>query len=81
MVLNRYIRYALTRFRFGVSDIKMYRLRFKIYNVDDLKCPLCLSAVAVEFLLQSCVCVCVCVCVCGPAVFVFPYNTLCKLIW
>ena len=43
--LNRYIRYALTRFRFGVSDIKMHRLRFKLYNVDELKCPLCLSAV------------------------------------
>ena len=33
--LNRYIRYALTRFRFGVSDI----------NADELKSPLCLSAV------------------------------------
>ena len=33
--LNRYIRYALTRFRFGVSDI----------NADELKTPLCLSAV------------------------------------
>ena len=37
--LNRYIRYTLTRFRFGVSDIKVH------YNVDELKCPLYLSAV------------------------------------
>ena len=42
--LNRHVRYILTRFRFGVSDIKVHRSRFKIYNVDDLKCPLCLSA-------------------------------------
>ena len=27
--LNRYIRYTLTRFRFGVSDIKVHRSRFK----------------------------------------------------
>ena len=43
--LNRHIRYTLTRFRFGVSDIKVHKSRFKVYNVDDLKCPLCLSAV------------------------------------
>ena len=42
--LNRYIKYALTRFRFGVSDIKVHRSRFKVYNVDELKCPFCLSA-------------------------------------
>ena len=43
--LNRHIRHTLTRFRFGVSDIKEHRSRFKVYNVDDLKCPLWLSAV------------------------------------
>ena len=42
--LNRCIRYALTRFRFGVSDIKVHRSRSKVYNVDELKCPFCLSA-------------------------------------
>ena len=46
--LNRYIRYTLARFRFGVSDIKVHRSRFKLYNVDELKCPLCLSAVENE---------------------------------
>ena len=53
--LNRHIRYTLTRFRFGVSDIKVHRTRFKVYNVDDLKCPLCLSAVdnEVHFVLCS----------------------------
>ena len=35
----------MTRFRFGVSDIKVHKSRFKFYNVDDLKYPLCLSAV------------------------------------
>ena len=43
--LNRYIRYTLTRFRYGVSDIKVHSSRFKVCNVDELKCPLCLSAV------------------------------------
>ena len=42
--LNRYIRDTLTRLRFRVSDIKMHRPRFKADNVDELKCPLCLSA-------------------------------------
>ena len=46
--LNRYMRCTLTRFRFGVSDIKVHRSRFKFYNVDELKCPLCLSAVENE---------------------------------
>ena len=32
----------MTRFRFV---IKVHKSRFKFYNVDDLKCPLCLSAV------------------------------------
>ena len=39
------IRYTLTRFSFGVLNIILHRSRFKVYNVDDLKCPLCLSAV------------------------------------
>ena len=43
--LNIYIRNALTRFRFGVSDIKVNRSRFKLYSMDEFKCPLCLSAV------------------------------------
>ena len=43
--LNRYIRYALTRFRVELSDIKVIRSRFKLHNADELKCPLCLSAV------------------------------------
>ena len=33
--LNRYIRYTLTRFRFGVSDIKVHKSRFKLYNVEE----------------------------------------------
>ena len=43
--LNRYIRYALTRFRVEVSDIKVHRSRFKLHIADEFKCPLCLSAV------------------------------------
>ena len=54
LTLNRHIRYTLTRFRFGVSDIKVHRSRFKVYNVDDLKCPLCLSDVDNEVLFVLC---------------------------
>ena len=52
--LNRHIRYTLTRFRFGVSDIKVHRSRFKVYNVNDLKCPLRLSAVDNEVHFVTC---------------------------
>ena len=52
--LNRYIRYAFTRFRFGVSDIKVHRSRYKLCNVDELKCPLCLSAVDNEVYFVLC---------------------------
>ena len=52
--LNRYIRYVLIRFRFGVSDIKVHILRFKLYNVDEFKCPLCLSAVDNEVQFALC---------------------------
>ena len=31
-----------------MSDIKVHRSRLKLYNVDELKCPLCLSAVENE---------------------------------
>ena len=31
-----------------MSDIKVHRSRFKLYNVDELKCPLCVSAVENE---------------------------------
>ena len=52
--LNRYIRYALTRFRSGVSDIKVYRSRFKLHIADQLKCPLYLSTVDNEILFVLC---------------------------
>ena len=34
-------------FKFNIISIpaKVHRSRFKVYNVDELKCPLCLSAV------------------------------------
>ena len=43
----------MTRFRFGMSDIKVHRSRFKLFNEDHLKRPLWVSAVdnAVHFVL------------------------------
>jgi hypothetical protein len=46
--LNRYIRYALTRLRFGVSDITVHRSRYSVHKDEELKCPLCQSPVENE---------------------------------
>ena len=62
--VNRYITYELTRFRFGVSDIKEHRSRFKVYNVDELKCPLCLSAADNEVHFVLCCPASLCLCLC-----------------
>ncbi len=41
---NRFIKCALTKFRCGVSDIKVHRHRYKNLNIVDMNCPLCNSA-------------------------------------
>ena len=41
---NRFIKCALTKFRCGVSDIKVHRNRYKKLNIVDMNCPLCNSA-------------------------------------
>ena len=47
--LNRHIRY--TRHLFVVSNTKVHRSRFKVYNVGVLKWPLCLAAMAIKSIL------------------------------
>eukprot|EP00745_Piridium_sociabile_P017375 TRINITY_DN26146_c0_g1_i13.p1 TRINITY_DN26146_c0_g1~~TRINITY_DN26146_c0_g1_i13.p1 ORF type:complete len:408 (-),score=12.07 TRINITY_DN26146_c0_g1_i13:7-1098(-) len=41
--MNKFIRYTLTKFRFGVSDIAVHRQRY-VQRVGDLVCPMCRSA-------------------------------------
>ena len=41
---NRFIKCALTKFRCGVSDIKVHCNRSKNLNIADMDCPLCNSA-------------------------------------
>ena len=44
MSMNSQMRYVMTRFRLGVSDLLVHTLRYRI-NVDsDLTCPLCKEA-------------------------------------
>ena len=52
--LNIYIKYALTRLRFGVSDITVHRSRYRVHNDEEIKCPLCQSPVdnEVRFVLR-----------------------------
>ena len=39
--VNRFVKFALSRFRFGISAIAVHALRFKSTNACDLLCPLC----------------------------------------
>ena len=42
--ISRFVKSALTRFRFGISAITVHSLRFKRTDTRDLLCPLCKSA-------------------------------------
>ena len=46
--LNRYIKGALTRFRFGISDLSVHSLRYRSYDVRQLTCPMCKEAMENE---------------------------------
>ena len=46
--LDRHIRCALSRFRFGVSDIAVHSTRFKKSNTEDTECPLCNLTIETE---------------------------------
>jgi hypothetical protein len=39
--INRHLKYLLTRFRMGISDITVHRFRYKACKDSDLLCPLC----------------------------------------
>ena len=41
MKMDRHLKFIMTRFRFGISDILVHRLRYKNATALDLICPLC----------------------------------------
>ena len=41
MNLDSHLKFIMTRFRFGISDIKVHHLRYKQHSDDQLVCPLC----------------------------------------
>ena len=41
--INRFIRCALTKFRFGVSDLAVHKNRYRESSENDLFCPFCKS--------------------------------------
>ena len=46
--LNRYIKGALTRFRFGISDLSVHSSRYRSRDVRQLICPMCKVAIESE---------------------------------
>ena len=39
--LNNQLKYVMTRFRLGISDIRLHKYRYKNCSVNCLSCPLC----------------------------------------
>ena len=52
--INRYIKYNMTRFRFGISDIAVHHSRYRNVPDDALNCPLCKNAKEGEMHLLLC---------------------------
>ena len=48
MNVDRFIRYSLTRFRFGVSRLTVHSLRYRRIDERELQCPMCKSDVESE---------------------------------
>jgi hypothetical protein len=41
MKMDRHLKFIMTRFRFGLSDIYVHHYRYRQYTESDLLCPLC----------------------------------------
>ena len=54
MKLDSHLKYIVTRFIFGVSDINIHRLRYRQFKNNNLVCPLCEKSCEreVHFILQ-----------------------------
>ena len=44
MKMDRHLKFIMTKFRFGISDISVHRLRYKDVSSLELICPLCNGA-------------------------------------
>ena len=54
MLMNRYVKSALTKFRFGVSDIACHRYRYAENGKNNIICRLCRSALEDEIHFMFC---------------------------
>ena len=48
VVINKYVKNALVKFRFGISSIAVHSLRYKLHSYSDTICPLCRASVENE---------------------------------
>ena len=46
--INKYVKNALVKFRFGISSIAVRSLRYKLHLYSDTICPLCRASVESE---------------------------------
>ena len=48
VVINKYVKNALVKFRFGISSIAVHSLRYKLHSYSDTICLLCRASVENE---------------------------------
>ena len=51
MYIDRHLKFIMTRFRLGISDIAVHHCRYKRHTDRDLICPLCRVAQETDFVL------------------------------
>ena len=52
--INKYVKNALVKFRFGISSIAVHSLRYKLHSYSDTMCPLCRAFVENEVHFTRC---------------------------
>ena len=41
--IDNHLKFLMTRFRFGISNLAVHRYRYRYYSEEEIKCPLCRS--------------------------------------
>ena len=44
MNMDRHLKFIMTRFRLGISDLLIHHYRYRKHDVKDIICPLCKNA-------------------------------------
>ena len=42
--MDNHLKFLMTRFRFGISNLAVHRYRFRYHSEEEIKCPLCRSS-------------------------------------